>query len=213
MITGLPRDDLMTSQEKTNLVNDDSLSKNPIRYQFKIILLGDGGSGKTCLVNRFCYNLFKDTKLTIGLSFNSYSLQAQENEKKFRIGLSIWDFGGQRRFKPLLPQFITGANAALFIHDLTSFRTLVNLEKDWLPILKANAGNIPIALLGTKSDLIMNDFEVNRESIELMRQKMGVSASFETSSVTGEHVDAAFKGIVQEILSRKPYDKRNIEIL
>ena len=213
MITVKHRDDVMTRSSKENLVEDDSLIKNPIRYQFKIILLGDGGSGKTCLTNRFCYNQFRDTKLTIGLSFNSYSIQAQENDRKFRIGLSIWDFGGQRRFKPLLPQFITGATAALLVHDLTSFRTLVNLENEWAPLLKANAGNIPLVLLGTKSDLITNELEVNQESINSIQNKIGAVASYETSSVTGVGVDDAFKRVVREILNKPPYDKRDIEIL
>ena len=212
MISVKQRDDSMTRSSKRILVEDDSLIKNPIRFQFKIILLGDGGSGKTCLTNRFCYNVFKDTKLTIGLSFNSYSIQAQENDRKFRIGLSIWDFGGQRRFKPLLPQFITGASGALLVHDLTSFRTLVNLENEWVPLLRKNAGNIPLILLGTKLDL-KNELEVNQESINSIQDNIRATASYETSSVTGIGVDNAFKRVVQEILNKPPYDKRDIEIL
>ena len=202
-----------SESDEEDLVNGNSLTQDPIRYQFKIILLGDGGSGKTCLVNQFCYNLFKDTEITIGLTFNSYSIPAQESGRKFRIGLSIWDFGGQQRFKPLLPQFITGANGALLVHDLTSYRTLVNLENEWFPLLRENVGQIPIVLVGTKSDLIINDFEVDEESIESFREKIGAVTSFPTSSVTGLNIDNAFKLVVQEILKNPPYDKRNIEIL
>ncbi|MCK5342737.1 MAG: GTP-binding protein [Candidatus Heimdallarchaeota archaeon] len=202
-----------SESDEEDLVNGNSLTQDPIRYQFKIILLGDGGSGKTCLVNQFCYNLFKDTEITIGLTFNSYSIPARESGRKFRIGLSIWDFGGQQRFKPLLPQFITGANGALLVHDLTSYRTLVNLENEWFPLLRENVGQIPIVLVGTKSDLIINDFEVDEESIESFREKIGAVTSFPTSSVTGLNIDNAFKLVVQEILKNPPYDKRNIEIL
>jgi len=115
-------------------------SEENIKYQFKIVLLGDGGTGKTALTNRFCFNEFDlDTKLTIGLSFNSFSIPAKEEGLNIRIGLSIWDFGGQERFLPLLPQFITGANGALIVHDLTRFVTLQNLKRDWNPLLVSNA--------------------------------------------------------------------------
>ncbi|MHA1720184.1 MAG: Rab family GTPase [Promethearchaeota archaeon] len=189
-------------------------SEENIKYQFKIVLLGDGGTGKTALTNRFCFNEFDlDTKLTIGLSFNSFSIPAKEEGLNIRIGISIWDFGGQERFLPLLPQFITGANGALIVHDLTRFVTLQNLKRDWNPLLVSNAGNIPKILVGTKLDLIEPEFGMDSETISEFRKSLGVNEYFETSSKTGFNIDLVFKELVRNILKVPPYDKKNVEIV
>jgi len=189
-------------------------SEEDIRYQFKIVLLGDGGSGKTALTNRFCFNEFdNDTKLTIGLSFNSFTIPAKEDGVKIRIGLSIWDFGGQERFTPLLPQFITGANAALIVHDLTRFVTLENLERDWNPLLVSNAGDVPKIMVGTKADLISKYSKIDPKVREDYQKILGVKAYYDTSSKTGFNVNVIFKELVKLILEIPPYDKKNVEVI
>ncbi len=189
-------------------------SEEDIKYQFKIVLLGDGGTGKTALTNRFCFNEFdSDTKLTIGLSFNSFSIPAIEDGTKIRIGLSIWDFGGQERFTPLLPQFITGANAALIVHDLTRFITLENLKRHWNSLLVSNAGDVPKIMVGTKLDLIDPEYPTDQKILEDFRRDLDVKASYDTSSKTGFNVELIFKELVKEILEIAPYDKKNIEVI
>ncbi len=189
-------------------------SEEDIRYQFKIVLLGDGGSGKTALTNRFCFNEFdSDTKLTIGLSFNSFSIPAIEDGTKIRIGLSIWDFGGQERFTPLLPQFITGANAALIVHDLTRFVTLENLKRHWNSLLVSNAGDVPKIMVGTKFDLIDPEYSLDPKVREDFRKELGIKAYYDTSSKTGFNVELIFKELVKQILEIPPYDKKNVEVI
>ncbi len=204
----------MMSHAKPNPSYNIEDSEEDIRYQFKIVLLGDGGCGKTALTNRFCFNEFdSDTKLTIGLSFNSFSIPAIEDGTKIRIGLSIWDFGGQERFTPLLPQFITGANAALIVHDLTRFVTLENLKRDWNPLLISNAGDVPKILVGTKLDLIDPKYQIDPKTRENYLKILGVKAYYDTSAKTGFNVDAIFKDLVKQIMQIPPYDKKNVEII
>lgn len=184
-----------------------------IRYQFKIVLLGDGGTGKTCLVNRYCFNEFLDTKLTIGLSFNSYSIPAEENGKGFRIGLSIWDFGGQERFRPLLPQFISGCNGAIYVFDQLAFHSLENLHKEWKPLLQSNAGDIPSILVGTKADLMDGAHSmITEESLVEYQQNLGTKSFVSTSAKTGKNINEIFKDLVREILKKSPFAKRDIII-
>ena len=93
---------------------------NSTRFQYKVALLGDVGVGKTSLIDRFCFNDFiMDTQETIGSRFYSMTILAIQDGNTFVIGLSVWDFAGQERFLFILPQFITGANAALLAFDLT----------------------------------------------------------------------------------------------
>lgn len=199
---------------KPNSSYDIEEPEEDIRYQFKIVLLGDGGAGKTALTNRFCFNEFdSDTKLTIGLSFNSFSIPAKEDGVKIRIGLSIWDFGGQERFTPLLPQFITGANGALIVHDLTRFVTLENLKRDWNHLLISNAGDVPRIMVGTKLDLIQPEYQTDPKVLEDYRDILGAKAYYDTSSKTGFNIDIIFKELVKEILKVPPYDKKNVKII
>ncbi|MHA1583620.1 MAG: Rab family GTPase [Promethearchaeota archaeon] len=185
-----------------------------IKYQFKIIMLGDGGSGKTCLTNRYCFNIFEDTKLTIGLSFNSYTVLAEEeNGTQFKIGLSIWDFGGQIRFRPLLPQFINGASGALFVYDGLAVHSLLNLEKEWYPLVRDNTRDIPSLLVGTKNDLIENKNPIDPEVIEQCRKDLNSKKAYTTSSKTGLNVRNIFNDLIVEILRESPLNITKIRFL
>ena len=204
---------MMSPADQNSSYNIEDTEED-IKYQFKIVLLGDGGCGKTALTNRFCFNEFdSDTKLTIGLSFNSFTIPAKEDGGKIRIGLSIWDFGGQERFTPLLPQFITGANAALMVHDLTRFVTLENLKRDWNPLLTSNAGDVPKIMVGTKLDLIDPKFQIDPKIHEDYKDILGGKAYVNTSSKTGFNVDLIFKELVKFIFQIPPYDKKNVEVI
>ena len=184
--------------------SSESNSPNQTRLQYKIVLLGDNGVGKTALIRRYCYNDFSpDTQSTIGLRFHSTILQAIQNEDQFGIGLSIWDFGGQERFRPILPQFITGANAALLVFDLTSMQALVNL-KEWYRLLMANAGTIPIDLIGAKADLIQDnpDSLVDSEYIDQYRQELGALHYLETSAKEAINTDKLFSPLIQAVVDQ-----------
>ena len=89
------------------------LNRNPkseVLYTFKIVIIGGGGVGKTCLFNRFCFNSFNfDTSMTIGINFHSIDLKIRNKDDPDQliekcIANSIFDFGGQDRFKPLIPK-------------------------------------------------------------------------------------------------------------
>ncbi|MGB5911782.1 MAG: Rab family GTPase, partial [Promethearchaeia archaeon] len=103
-------------------------------YTFKTVIIGAQSVGKTCLFNRFCFNSFNfDTSLTIGINFHSLNLKIkQQNQmdtlcENFIVN-SIFDFGGQERFKPLLPKFLEGANGALLVFDLINKKTFTHLD-------------------------------------------------------------------------------------
>jgi small GTP-binding protein len=194
--------------------NSESNSPNQTRLQYKIVLLGDNGVGKTALIRRYCYNDFSpDTQSTIGLRFHYTILQALQNDEQFGIGLSIWDFGGQERFRPILPQFITGANAALLVFDLTSMQAFVDL-KEWYQLLVANAGTIPIDLIGSKSDLIEEnpDSRVDSEYIDQYRQELRALHYLETSAKEAINTDKLFSPLIQVVVDQN-YPDSKITIL
>ena len=174
---------------------------------FKICIFGDGGVGKTTLVNKYLTGLFKeDMRMTIGTNFYRKNLDV-ENKK---VSLQIWDFGGEERFRFLLHQYCKGANAALFLYDITNRLTLEHLP-DWTQIIRKHSGDIPIMLVGNK--LHLEEFRAvpRNEGIKLA-EKYNLSAFAEISARTGQNVDLLFETVTEILLSPESRPRHVIEI-
>ena len=163
-------------------------------YTFKLMMLGDASVGKTSLTLRYISGYFMDDlKLTIGVDF--YSKTTLFNEKK--VKLQMWDFGGEERFRFLLSQNCKGANGAFFLYDITNVRSIEHLP-DWTQIVRENAGDIPIMLIGSKKDL--DEFRtVPREDGILAAKKYNLTSFIELSSKTGDNVEKAFSVMTETL--------------
>ena len=179
-------------------------------YTYKIVIIGAGGVGKTCLFNRFCFNSFNfDTLMTIGISFHSTHLKLNfhdnenDEEEDYYVVDSIFDFGGQERFKPLIPQFIEGANGALLVFDSVSYPSFEQLEY-WYEQLTANADpKIPKLLIGSKSDLLDTTpiGEIVREDLILdFLEEKALNGFYRVSALTNTNVLEVFKELTNLIL-------------
>ncbi|MGV9172135.1 MAG: Rab family GTPase [Promethearchaeia archaeon] len=166
-------------------------------FTFKIMMLGDASVGKTSLVLRYISGSFlDDLKLTIGVDFYSKNTLVDDTKVK----LQIWDFGGEERFRFLLSQYVKGANGAFFLYDITNSLSLDHLP-DWTQIIRENAGDIPIVLIGSKKDL--EEYRVvSYEEGVLAAQKYNLASFMELSSKTGENVEKAFKVITKILLDK-----------
>ena len=166
-------------------------------YTFKVMMLGDASVGKTSLTIRYISGTFmEDLKLTIGVDFYSKIIQF----KGKKVKLQIWDFGGEERFRFLLSQYVKGANGALFLYDITNKESLEHLP-DWTQIVREYAGQIPIALIGSKSDLEKYR-AVHKEDGKNAVHKYNLSGFLELSSKTGQNVQEAFNMITEVLFKR-----------
>ena len=167
---------------------------------YKMVIFGDAGCGKTTLTQRFLTNLFKSsTTMTIGVDFEVKSLEI--NEKK--IKLQIWDFGGEERFRFLLPTYVRGANGALFMYDVTNYSSLAHID-DWFVIIKKEISaedNFPIIVVGGKADLI-EDREVSGEEGINISKSRGVNGFIECSAKTGENVEETFEALTRLMMQK-----------
>ena len=189
------------------------MQEKEVIFTFKIVIIGAGGVGKTCLFNRFCFNSFNfDTSQTIGLSFHSMDLkvdylnQDSFSSNKFIVN-SIFDFGGQDRFKPLIPKFLEGANGAILTFDLTNEDTLEKLNY-WHNLLMSytNETEVPKILVGTKSDLLTEIPEnqyIKEGKIKAFLKEKELDAYITTSSLKNYNVVSAFKQLNNLMLVRK----------
>jgi len=160
-------------------------------------MLGDASVGKTSLTIRYIKGFFmQDLRLTIGVDFYSKTT----NFKEKIVKLQIWDFGGEERFRFLLTQYCKGANGAFFLYDITNPKSLEHLP-DWTQIIRENAGDIPIMLIGSKLDL--DEFRaVPRDAGILAAKKYNLSSFVELSSKTGENVEDSFSVMTETLFEK-----------
>jgi Ras-related protein Rab-8A len=168
---------------------------------YKVVIFGDAGCGKTTLTQRFLTNLFKsDTKMTIGVDFEVKSMDI--NGKK--VKLQIWDFGGEERFRFLLPTYVRGANGALFMYDVTNYSSLAHID-DWLLVvrreMKSEQDAFPIIVVGGKADLVDDREVTGDEGINIARSR-AVEGFIECSSKTGENVEETFDALTRLMMQR-----------
>ncbi|MBN1801269.1 MAG: GTP-binding protein [Candidatus Lokiarchaeota archaeon] len=154
-------------------------------------IFGDGGVGKTTLLNRYLTGIFKeDSGITIGVDFH---LKKIESEGK-KISLQIWDFAGEDRFRFLLPSYLMGASGGIFMFDITRYSSLKNFD-DWLRIVDqgtlANEEHIPVLMVGSKLDLSHMRAVSSEEAIEMAKNN-GLYGYVECSSKTGQNVENIF---------------------
>lgn len=163
---------------------------------YKIVIFGDGGCGKTTLTQRFLTELFKpDSTMTIGVDFEVKSLDVGEKKVK----LQIWDFGGEERFRFLLPTYVKGASGGLFMYDITNYSSLAHID-DWLTTIKKETDTLfPIVAVGGKGDLA-DDREVTAEEGINIAKTRNVDAFIECSAKTGENVDETFETLTRLML-------------
>ena len=160
---------------------------------FKIVIFGDAGCGKTTLTQRFLTNLFvSDSKMTIGVDFEVKSLVVDAKNVK----LQIWDFGGEERFRFLLPTYVRGARGGIFMYDITNYSSIAHID-DWLTVIRKEIkaeDQFPIIVAGGKADLAEFREVSAEEGIKISRSR-GVDGFIECSSKSGENVEKTFEAL------------------
>ena len=166
-------------------------------YTFKILVLGDDSAGRTSFTQRYCYNIFRPLeRLTIGVDFHVKTIRLLDRT----IKLQKWDVVGEERFRFLLPTYCLGSNAAIIMYDITNSNSLNDLL-EYIQMIRGKAGNIPIALIGSK--LHLEEFRaVSREEGISLARRYNLSAFGEISSETGQNVEQVFETIAEMAIER-----------
>lgn len=166
---------------------------------FKLCIFGEGGVGKSSLVDRYLKGIFKiSSQFTIGVDFHSHDLVIEGK----KVALQIWDFGGEKRFRHILPTYIRGSSGGIIMYDITRYSSLKRLP-DWLQIINEdpmiNENPMPLLLVGGKLDLQAKR-AISIEDIKELAEKYGLFDLIECSAKTGENVIEIFKKITRKMM-------------
>jgi small GTP-binding protein len=169
-------------------------------YMFKICNAGDGGVGKTTFLKRYVTEKFVDeSKETIGTGFFTKTLRWGKEKEK--IDLTIWDLGGQERFRHIIKGFIMGASGALLFFDITNYTSFEHCD-EWIKLLRSvdeeGSSPLPILLVGSKADLDIVRAVEDKEVQEFVK-KNELIGYFETSSKTGNNIKETMEALVAYI--------------
>lgn len=166
------------------------MSVTPI---IKIFVTGEGGVGKTTMIERLLNNEFNtNTIMTIGVQHSLYTTNTPNGKK---VTLQIWDLGGEDRFKVIIPIYIKGSTGGIIAFDESRYSTFRNLPK-WIKIVKKNLdATTPMLLISTKADLT-DEPKIPDEDIQNIIEEYGLKGHIRTSAKSGLNVKEVFEKIV-----------------
>lgn len=175
------------------------MAKKSYDLLFKLLLIGDSGVGKTCILFRFSDDAFNNTFIsTIGIDFKIKTISLRGK----KIKLQIWDTAGQERFHTITTSYYRGAMGIMLVYDITNAKSFDNIAK-WLRNIQEHANeDVEKMILGNKCD--MDDKRViSKEKGESISRENGIRF-LETSAKTNVNIEKAFVDLAESILDKTP---------
>ena len=178
-------DDPTVNSIRAQIIKDEVKNAD---FLFKVIIIGDTGVGKSCILLRATKDEFKDQhEVTIGAEFGSYSAMIENKITK----LQIWDTAGQETFRSMIRVFYKGSHAAIIVYDVTRHETFDKIH-EWLTEIRDNVGgDITIILVGNQIDN-EEDREVQTEEGRQFAQDQRLHYFIETSAKNGVGIEGLF---------------------
>ncbi|RNF23004.1 small GTP-binding protein Rab1 [Trypanosoma conorhini] len=166
-------------------------------HLFKLLLIGDSGVGKSCLLLRFADDSYTESYIsTIGVDFKIRTLNLDGKVVK----LQIWDTAGQERFRTITSSYYRGAHGIIIVYDTTDMESFNNV-KTWLSeIDKFASENVNKLLVGNKCDLVLKK-AVDTQMAKDFADNLGIPF-LETSAKEASNVEEAFTRMAMDIKKR-----------
>ena len=187
--------------------NEDDDKKEKIDYEFKIITLGNSGTGKTSIIKSFVDGVFDEYQLvTLGNSFSFKILKING----INIKLNFIDTSGQEKFRSLSLSYFRHVDVVLFVFDLNEPNSFESVQY-WIDFFNENNSGKNIKskyLVGNKDDLVQ---KVDQDLIDELARKNNI-LFFSTSAKNKNNIDLLFNYIKNELydyIQKKPKNQND----
>eukprot|EP01088_Endostelium_zonatum_P001117 TRINITY_DN113_c0_g2_i1.p1 TRINITY_DN113_c0_g2~~TRINITY_DN113_c0_g2_i1.p1 ORF type:complete len:202 (-),score=34.86 TRINITY_DN113_c0_g2_i1:93-698(-) len=176
----------------------------------KLVVVGDGAVGKTCLLISYANNRFPEEY--VPTVFDNYVVNLTAGEDTIELGL--WDTAGQEEYDRLRPLSYANAHVFLICFSVVNPTSFENVTSKWYPEVQHFCPSIPIILVGTKFDLRADDktiaklketgqAPISSEQGEDMAKKLKAVKFIECSAFTGHNLKLVFDEAVKAVLFGK----------
>mmetsp|Transcript_16081 Transcript_16081/g.22328 ORF Transcript_16081/g.22328 Transcript_16081/m.22328 type:complete len:224 (+) Transcript_16081:88-759(+) len=187
------------------MASNSPASNKPPAYDYliKLLLIGDSGVGKSCLLLRFAEDSYTPSFITtIGIDFKIRTIELGGK----KIKLQIWDTAGQERFRTITTAYYRGAMGILLVYDVTDEKTFNNI-RNWIRNIEKHATeNVNKILIGNKCDMVDKKV-IDADRGQALANEYGIKF-VETSAKNSINVEEAFVTLAQAIKERL-IDTRN----
>ena len=181
--------------------------KNLEIFEFKVILIGDPGVGKTSILSRFVTNEFQSVYTsTIGVEFKTKDIYINNTTC---ASFKIWDTCGQEKFRAITRQYFKNAKGVFLVFDLTNKETIKKLNV-WLRDVKENIDNeFFVFLIGNKMDVKDRDISISEEAKQFSNEKK--INYYEISAKTGSGVYNIFEKMANKLVDIEKIERNKNE--
>ena len=170
---------------KVQILEDDH---KQFDLNFKLIIIGDAGVGKSCLTNQAIKNVFDEAyNATVGFEFISFNLKLDD----VSIKLQIWDTCGQEIYRSLISSFYRNATLAMIVYSIDSRESFSHLDAWLKDVHLLSNPDIKLFLIGNKTDLEDNR-EVDFKDAKKYADEHGFHYVNETSAKNGFNAKEVF---------------------
>ncbi|CAK8688971.1 unnamed protein product [Clavelina lepadiformis] len=186
------------------------MAKEIPKTRKKLVVVGDGSCGKTCLLVVFSTGSFP--KVCVPTVFETYVADIEVNS--IQVELALWDTAGQEDFDRLRPLSYPDADVLLACFSIDSPDSLQNIYEKWIPELRHFCPKVPVILVGTKKDLRFdetvfqklpnqNQKPVSFEHGQAMATSTGAVTYMECSALNNEGVTEIFEFAAKLVTTKK----------
>ena len=175
----------------------------------KVVLLGESGVGKTCIISRYVNNTYDEkSETTNGASYASKVIDLEQYKQSLRF--DIWDTAGQEKYRSLTKFFYKDAAIAILVYDITRRDSFEEVRKYWYEQLKTcGEKNIVIGLAGNKCDMFDKEAVTEEEARSFANE---IGAQFQlTSAFKNLGIEDLFRMVGCKYLDPNFQDKINDE--
>ncbi|XP_055332732.1 ras-like GTP-binding protein RHO [Paramacrobiotus metropolitanus] len=176
----------------------------------KLIVVGDGACGKTCLLYRFAENKFFEEYVPTVFESMTANFEVDGN----MVELVLWDTAGQEEFDRLRPLSYPNTDVILICFSVDNPSSLDNVRNVWVPEVRHFCPKTPLVLVGNKKDLrndrtVLEQLQKQRQEpvkgseAKNLAEKIGAYGYYENSAKTGDGVQEVFQAACRAIGSAK----------